>query len=111
LAITTLDNRRRWSTRLRCVLIYFFLDIYATKNYDLPKEGEQDAILLSDILRIRENSRWFILAAIGIVLVVLSFINSENWTIYLILLIVSALILFLKSKSFSNHSGISLRCA
>jgi MFS family permease len=85
-----------------CVLIYFFLDIYATKNYDLPKEGEQDAILLSDILRIKENSRWFILAAIGIVLVVLSFINSENWTIYLILLIVSALVLFLKSKSFSK---------
>jgi len=85
-----------------CVVIYFFLDIYATKNYDLPKEGEQDAILLSDILRIKENSRWFILTAIGIVLVVLSFFNSENWAIYLIVLIVSALVLFLKSKSFSK---------
>jgi len=85
-----------------CVLIYFFLDIYATKNYDLPKEGEQDAILLSDILRIKENSRWMILTAIGIVLIVLSFSNSENWAIYLILLIVSALVLFLKSKSFSK---------
>ncbi len=85
-----------------CVVVYFFLDVYATKNYDLPVEGEQDAILLSDILRIKENKRWFILAAIATVLIVLSFVNSENWAIYLIVLIVAALILFLKSKSFSK---------
>ena len=71
-----------------CVIIYFFLDIYASKNYDLPKEGEQDAILLSDILRIKENTRWFILAALAGVVIILSFVNSDNWAIYLILLIV-----------------------
>ena len=85
-----------------CVIIYFFLDIYASKNYDLPKEGEQDAILLSDILRIKENTRWFILAALAGVVIILSFVNSDNWAIYLILLIVAALILFLKPKSFST---------
>ena len=85
-----------------CVIIYFFLDIYASKNYDLPKEGEQDAILLSDILRIKENKRWFILAALAGVVIILSFVNSDNWAIYLILLIVAALILFLKPKSFST---------
>lgn len=85
-----------------CVIIYFFLDIYASKNYDLPKEGEQDAILLSDILRIKENTRWFIFAALAAVVVILSFVNSGNWAIYLILLIISALILFLKPKSFST---------
>ena len=46
---------------LVCVGVYFFLDIYATKNYDLPKEGEQDAILLSDILQNkRKNQMVFI---------------------------------------------------
>ncbi len=85
-----------------CVIIYFFLDVYATKNYDLPKEGEQDAILLSDILRIKENKRWYIFAALAAVVMILSFINSDNWAIYLILLILSAIILFLKPKSFSN---------
>jgi len=84
-----------------CVVLYFFLDIYASKNYDLPKEGEQGAILLSDILRIKENSRWFIFIAISVIAVILMFVNSDNWTIYLILLIVAMLVLFLKSKSFS----------
>ncbi|HEX7358298.1 MAG TPA: MFS transporter [Ignavibacteriaceae bacterium] len=85
-----------------CVVIYFFLDVYASKNYDLPVEGEQDAILLSDILKIKETGRWYLLIAITAVLVVLSFVNSENWAIYLIVLIAAALILFLKSKSFSK---------
>src|SRR5574338_374854 len=85
-----------------CVVIYFFLDVYVSKNYDLPVEGEQDAILLSDILKIKETGRWYLLIAITAVLVVLSFVNSENWAIYLIILIAAALILFLKSKSFSK---------
>ena len=87
---------------LICIIVYFFLDVYATKNYDLPKEGEQDAILLSDILRIKENSRWYIFAAITATISILTFVNPDNWTIYLILLIVAMLVLFLKSKSFST---------
>ena len=85
-----------------CVIIYYFLDIYASKNFNLPKEGEQDAILLSDILRIKENSRWLIFSALAALVIILSFINNDNWAIYLILLIVAALILFLKPKSFST---------
>ena len=37
-----------------------------------------------------------------ICVIILSFVNSDNWAIYLILLIVAALILFLKPKSFST---------
>lgn len=85
-----------------CVIIYFFLDIYASKNYELPKEGEQDAILLSEILRIKEKSRWFIFSGLIAVVVLLSIVRNEDWAIYLIALIVAALILFLKPKSFSN---------
>jgi MFS family permease len=87
---------------LICVILYFFLDLYAAKNYDLPKEGEQDAILLSDILRIKENVRWLIFTALAVVVIFLSIFNSDNWSIYLILLIVSALVIFLKPKSFSK---------
>jgi MFS family permease len=36
------------------------------------------------------------------VVIILSFINSDNWTIYLIALIIASLILFLKPKSFST---------
>lgn len=85
-----------------CVIIYFFLDIYASKNYELPKEGEQDAILLSEILRIKEKNRWFIFSSLIAVVVLLSIVRNEDWAIYLIALIVAALILFLKPKSFSN---------
>lgn len=85
-----------------CIVLYFFLDVYASKNYELPKEGEQDAILLSDILRINEKTRWYIFSAVAAALIILSFANIDNWTIYLIALIIVMLILFLKSKSFST---------
>lgn len=85
-----------------CVGIYFFLDIYASKNYDLPKEGEQDAILLSDILRIKERTRWFLFAGLAAVVVILTIALPDNWAIYLIVLIVAMLVLFLKAKSFST---------
>jgi len=85
-----------------CVVLYFFLDVYASKNYELPKEGEQDAILLSEILRIKEKTRWYIFSALILAVIILSVVNNENWAIYLIVLIVAALILFLKPKSFST---------
>ena len=85
-----------------CIGLYFLLDLYATKNYDLPKEGEQDAVLLSDILRIKESARWYIFAAIAVVVIVLTFAMPDNWSIYLIALIVAMLFLFLKAKSFST---------
>lgn len=85
-----------------CIVFYFFLDVYASKNYSLPKEGQQDAILLSEILRIKEKTRWFIITAITAVIVILTIINPNDWSIYLIILIVSALMLFLKTKSFSS---------
>ena len=85
-----------------CVIIYFFLDIYSSKNYNLPKEGEQDVILLSDILRIKEIKRWYVFGFLLVIGITLSIVDPENWTIFLVLLIASILILFLKSKSFSK---------
>ncbi len=85
---------------LFCVVIYFFLDIYASKNYALATEGEQDKILLSDILRIQENKKWLYLAIVALALGVLLILAPENWSIYLIVFIVAALTLFLKSSSF-----------
>jgi len=84
-----------------CMIIYFFLDVYSSKNYELAKEGEQDSILLSDILRIKEKLRWYVFAVVTVVAVTLIIINNDNWTIYLITLIVFMLVLFLKPKSFS----------
>lgn len=87
---------------LVCVVLYFFLDLYASKNFDLPKEGEQDAILLSDILRIKEKTRWLIFTGFAALVIVLTIVSPGNWSIYLIALIVGMLILFLKAKSFST---------
>jgi len=85
-----------------CIIVYFFLDVYASKNYSLPKEGEQDVILLSDILRVKEIKRWYIFGIILVLGITLSFIDPENWTIFLVVLIAALLALFLKSKSFSK---------
>ncbi len=46
---------------LICAIIYFFLDVYATKNYSMPKEGEQDKIEFKEIFKFGK-SFWFITA-------------------------------------------------
>jgi MFS family permease len=85
-----------------CVVMYYFLDVYASKNYDLPKEGEQDKILLSEILHVKEIKRWAVLSIIVLANVILLFIYPDNWSIFLIIVVVAWLVLFLKPKSFST---------
>lgn len=46
---------------LLCAVIYFFLDVYASKNYAMPKEGEQDKIEFKEIFKFGK-SFWFITA-------------------------------------------------
>jgi len=46
---------------LICAIIYFFLDVYATKNYAMPKEGQQYKIVLKKIFKFGK-SFWFITA-------------------------------------------------
>lgn len=46
---------------LICAIIYFFLDVYAAKNYAMPKEGEQDKIEFKEIFKFGK-SFWFITA-------------------------------------------------
>jgi MFS family permease len=46
---------------LLCAVIYFFLDVYASKNYSMPKEGEQDKIEFKEIFKFGK-SFWFITA-------------------------------------------------
>ena len=44
-----------------CVAVYFFLDLYASKNYSLPKEGSQDKIIFKEIFQF-PKSFWYITA-------------------------------------------------
>jgi MFS family permease len=46
---------------LICAIIYFFLDVYATKNYAMPKEGQQDKIEFKELFNFGK-SFWFITA-------------------------------------------------
>jgi len=46
---------------LICAIIYFFLEIYATKNYDMPKEGQQDKFEFKALFKFGK-SFWFITA-------------------------------------------------
>lgn len=85
-----------------CIICYLLLDVYASKNYNLPKEGEQDAILLSEILRIKEKTRWYIFTVIAIIGIFLIVIYPGLWSIFMIVLVVITLFLFLKSSSFST---------
>jgi MFS family permease len=43
------------------IVIYFFLDLYASKNYEMPSEGSQDEIILKEIFHF-PKSFWFITA-------------------------------------------------
>lgn len=43
------------------IIIYYGLDIYAVKNYEMPKDGEQDKIEFKEIFRFGK-SFWFISA-------------------------------------------------
>ncbi len=43
------------------IIIYFLLDLYATKNYDMPLEGNQDKIIFKEIFQF-PKSFWFITA-------------------------------------------------
>jgi MFS family permease len=44
-----------------CVIVYFFLDLYSSKNYELPREGSQDKIIFKEIFQF-PKSFWFITA-------------------------------------------------
>jgi len=44
-----------------CVVIYFFLDVYTSKNYSMPIEGSQDKIVFKEIFHFHK-SFWFITA-------------------------------------------------
>ena len=44
-----------------CVVVYFFLDLYTSKNYSMPKEGSQDKIIFKEIFQF-PKSFWYITA-------------------------------------------------
>jgi len=44
-----------------CVVIYFFLDLYTSKNYSMPSEGSQDKIVFKEIFQF-PKSFWYITA-------------------------------------------------
>ncbi len=46
---------------LICAVVYFFLEVYASKKYVMPKEGEQEKIVLKEIFKF-SKSFWYITA-------------------------------------------------
>lgn len=46
---------------LFCIIVYYGMDLYASKNYILPKEGNQDEIVLKEIFSFGK-SFWYITA-------------------------------------------------
>ena len=42
-----------------CVIVYFFLDVYTSKNYSMPKEGSQDKIIFKEIFQFPKSSGMF----------------------------------------------------
>ncbi len=44
-----------------CIALYYFIDVYASNNYELPKEGNQDKINIKEIFNFGK-SFWFITA-------------------------------------------------
>ena len=46
---------------LVCIILYYGLDLYAVKNYDMPKDGEQDKIEFKEAFKFTK-SFWYITA-------------------------------------------------
>ena len=44
-----------------CIIIYYFMDAYASKLYSLPKEGAQDKVILREVLKFGKPF-WYITA-------------------------------------------------
>jgi MFS family permease len=44
-----------------CIIFYYFVDVYASKKYDMPKDGEQDKVVLKELFNFGA-SFWFITA-------------------------------------------------
>ncbi|MFH1198464.1 MAG: MFS transporter [bacterium] len=44
-----------------CIIIYYVLDIYAVKKYEMPKDGEQDKVVLKELFKFGK-SFWYITA-------------------------------------------------
>lgn len=46
---------------LACIVLYYFLDVYASKKYEMPIEGQQDKVEFSQIFKF-SSSFWYITA-------------------------------------------------
>jgi MFS family permease len=44
-----------------CISVYYFIDVFASKKYEMPKEGNQDKIVLKEIFNFG-SSFWYITA-------------------------------------------------
>ncbi|MDI6766857.1 MAG: MFS transporter [Bacteroidota bacterium] len=44
-----------------CIIIFYFIDAFADKRFDLPKEGEQDKVVIKEIFKFG-GSFWYITA-------------------------------------------------
>ncbi len=44
-----------------CIIVYYFVDIYASKKYDMPSEGSQDKVVVKELFKFGA-SFWFITA-------------------------------------------------
>ncbi|HRS53770.1 MAG TPA: MFS transporter [Bacteroidales bacterium] len=92
-----------------CLIIYYLLDAYASKNFELKKEGPQDKIAFQDIFKY--NKHRIILASIlvpvfFIILWQVNFISFnievENILKQIAVIIVTLIFIFLNFKSFSK---------
>lgn len=87
---------------LLCVGLYYMLELYLEKKYNLKAKEQTDIIEIKDILRYEDKKRLiYFVFAIAIFMGLVYYFPS-NWSIYLVSLILFGLFLFINSRSFSN---------
>ena len=84
-----------------CILFYYYLDVYATKKYEMPKDGEQDKvefksfitfskirlivavliIILVDVFLIRFMEDIVSMVAIHVIILVITFLNYKTFSL------------------------------
>jgi MFS family permease len=86
------------------LVVYYFLDSYSSRNYQLGKQGEQDKVILSDVFSFARNRiiTAVVLLAAAFVLINLIMQTEIETMLQVVVYVLVVVFSFLNFKAFSN---------
>jgi MFS family permease len=86
------------------LIIFYLIDTYAQKTYDLGKEGEQDKVILSDVFAFNKTRLFFGIGLTVLAIIAINFIFVDQIELLLQIVIYVLIVVFslLNYKAFSK---------